>query len=303
MLKVYHWRQQIRGRIEHEEEERERQIELEKQQIECQQRQSEELQRQQERRQLQEQQQQMALIEQQEQHYQLHQLEQPYQHYPFDYLDHEQQTPWQPQQQQQQHLIMKRDYQEPSEQLQYSHGLGMQETCVKIEQRISLLESLETPPPSDLPPHPPPSSSSNSPLSYTDCTATALQSSSNNYTPAISSTSNNISCATTSKLDTLSSGDGSSNQGYQVVCSPPSQKLTLTFPLMLPKSAAADVDIMRRNLWLMIARTEIPRVRKRRMSFKCQKRSKNKLIAQRSVGHIKEFRRRNALKAARIKSS
>lgn len=74
-------------------------------------------------------------------------------------------------------------------------------------------------------------------------------------------------------------------------------KMTLPFSLsILPESAVADVDIMRRNLWLMIVRKEVLHAQRRKMSFKEHKIVKSKSLAHRCIGHLKEFKRRNSNK-------
>lgn len=206
------------------------------------------------------------------------------------------------------------------------------ETFIKIEPRISLLESLETPPPSLLPAHPPPSSSSASLSSFTDSiiAPTPSTSSTHHYlaTPmnsltgsissgcssqassAIASTSGSGSnCSSSSSSGCSSSG---STQGYQDLCSPPAANTstinTKTMQLTLPNSMivqepdVADVQIMRRNLWLIIVRNEVPKTQASKMKFKDTKMQKLKTTANRCMVNLKEFRRRNHKKRARLEA-
>ena len=63
-------------------------------------------------------------------------------------------------------------------------------------------------------------------------------------------------------------------------------------------ATVANVDIVRRNLWLMIARNEIIHAHKRKMHLHEQKLIKNRAVAQRCLAHIKEFRRQNQCKSS-----
>lgn len=59
------------------------------------------------------------------------------------------------------------------------------------------------------------------------------------------------------------------------------------------ESAGADLDIMRRNLWLMIVRKDIIQAHRKKVSFRDHKLLKTKTIAYRCQSHFKEFQRLN----------
>lgn len=73
-------------------------------------------------------------------------------------------------------------------------------------------------------------------------------------------------------------------------------ELTLPNSMIVQEPDVADVQIMRRNLWLIIVRNEVPKTQASKMKFKDTRLQKLKTTANRCVAHMREFRRRNMQK-------
>jgi len=59
------------------------------------------------------------------------------------------------------------------------------------------------------------------------------------------------------------------------------------------RESVTDLDIVRRNLWLLIVRKDVIQAYRRKVSFKEQKQLKSRSIAYRCQTHFKEFHRHN----------
>lgn len=90
-----------------------------------------------------------------------------------------------------------------------------------------------------------------------------------------------------------SSSSGDTTNGLQ---NPPSGKSiqnTNAIRTSARREPVTDLDIVRRNLWLMIVRKDIVQAHRRKVTFKEQKLLKSRSIALKCQSHFKDFHRLN----------
>lgn len=106
-----------------------------------------------------------------------------------------------------------------------------------------------------------------------------------------------LTTAMTNSCNSSESTGSCSNQSYELTYSPSDRKSPQT-QVRKPnkrRSGKPNVDSLRRKLWLMIVRKEIPHAHKRKTNLRDLKLTKTKSMAQRCVSHLDDFRWRNRM--------